>query len=57
MSLVLSGVVATERPKKSFLTSRELCNKNNIVLIVDEIISGFRFDLKGAQHKYGITQI
>ena len=56
VACIILEVVATERPKKSFLSKvRELCNKNNIVLIVDEIISGFRFDLKGAQHKYGIT--
>ena len=40
---------------KQFLKKvREITKKNNIVLIFDEIISGFRADLGGAQKKYNI---
>lgn len=32
-----------------------LCKKNGIVFILDEMITGFRWDIKGAQHMYGVT--
>ena len=31
-----------------------LCKKNNIVFILDEMITGFRWHLKGAQYFYGV---
>lgn len=31
-----------------------LCRENNILLILDEMITGFRWDIKGAQHLYNI---
>jgi glutamate-1-semialdehyde 2,1-aminomutase len=34
---------------------RDICNKYGIVMILDEIISGFRYGLKGVQGLYGIT--
>ncbi|MCC2667322.1 MAG: PfaD family polyunsaturated fatty acid/polyketide biosynthesis protein, partial [Gammaproteobacteria bacterium] len=34
---------------------REICDKNNIVLIFDEVITGFRVGLGGAQSLVGIT--
>ncbi len=34
---------------------RELCDRNGTVLIFDEIITGFRYDLGGAQKMYGVT--
>ncbi len=38
-----------------FLTElRELCTQHGVVLIFDEMISGLRFDLKGAHHLYGV---
>ena len=33
---------------------QELCKKNGIVFILDEMITGFRWDMKGAQHFYNI---
>ncbi|NQZ26993.1 MAG: glutamate-1-semialdehyde 2,1-aminomutase [Colwellia sp.] len=33
---------------------KRLCNKHGIVFILDEMITGFRWDLKGAQHYYNI---
>tara|TARA_Y100000589_G_scaffold332088_1_gene389165 strand:+ start:8886 stop:10931 length:2046 start_codon:yes stop_codon:yes gene_type:complete len=47
-----SGLIDAD---KSFLKSvRELCNKHKVVLIFDEVISGFRINLGGAQKKYNV---
>lgn len=46
------GVVA---PKPGFLaTLRNLCDKHGIVLLFDEVITGFRVAYGGAQELYGI---
>jgi glutamate-1-semialdehyde 2,1-aminomutase len=43
-------------PENDFLTKlRELTSKNNILLIFDEVITGFRVTLGGAQNFYKIT--
>ena len=34
---------------------QKLCNKNKIVFILDEMITGFRWHLKGAQYIYGVN--
>ena len=34
---------------------REFCNKTGVVLIFDEIRTGFRYDMGGAQKLYGVT--
>lgn len=42
-------------PEDNFLQKvQALCNKHNIVFILDEMITGFRWHLKGAQHTYQI---
>lgn len=47
------GVINT---KKDYLQKvRELCSKYGTLLIFDEVISGFRISLGGAQEYYGIT--
>lgn len=47
------GVVPS---KKEFLVAlRELCDQEGIVLIFDEVMTGFRVALGGAQEVYGIT--
>jgi len=33
----------------------ELCRKHGALLIFDEVISGFRWHLRGAQHVFGVT--
>jgi glutamate-1-semialdehyde 2,1-aminomutase len=48
-----SGVIP---PDEGFLQkARDLTAKNGIVLIFDEVITGFRLDLHSAQGKFGIT--
>jgi len=43
-------------PQENFLQQvRELCTKNNAVLIFDEMITGFRFDMGGAQSLFGVV--
>jgi glutamate-1-semialdehyde 2,1-aminomutase len=34
---------------------REICTKENIVLIFDEVMTGFRLAIGGAQERFGIT--
>ncbi|HRD69469.1 MAG TPA: glutamate-1-semialdehyde 2,1-aminomutase [Legionella sp.] len=51
-----------EHPKPSITVPGEtylhdvqrLCKKHGIVFVLDEMITGFRWDLKGAQHYYNI---
>ena len=43
------------KKKKNFLQEiQTLCKKNNIVFILDEMITGFRWDIHGAQNLYKV---
>lgn len=44
-----------EKPEKNFLNRvRKIADTNNSILILDEIVTGFRFDLKGGQKYFDI---
>ncbi len=44
-----------EKPENDFLNRvRKLADENNTLLILDEVITGFRFDIKGGQKYFNI---
>jgi glutamate-1-semialdehyde 2,1-aminomutase len=56
IACLLMEPVTFDEPQNDYLQKvRNLCTKNNTLLIFDEIITGFRWDLKGAQHYFGVT--
>jgi len=52
----VAGNMGTVPPKSGFLEElRQLCTDEGIVLIFDEVMSGFRVAYGGAQEVYGVT--
>ena len=48
--------LSIEKEKNNFLKELKiLCEKNGIILIFDEVVSGFRYSLGGAQEFAGVT--
>ncbi len=54
-AMILEPMSFTEPEKDYFNELQDLLRKNNIILIFDEIITGFRFSLGGAQKYFGVT--
>ena len=55
IACVVLEPAATEEPRDGFLQRvQELCARHGIVFILDEMITGFRWHMKGAQHVYGV---
>lgn len=53
--VILEPMNSTE-PAPGYLESlRNFCSRNNILLIFDEVITGFRFAKGGAQELFGVT--
>lgn len=51
-----AAVIIEPENDPSYLTAlREWCDRTGTILIFDEVITGFRFDLGGAQKLYGVT--
>jgi glutamate-1-semialdehyde 2,1-aminomutase len=56
IACVIIEPVALERPRDNFLQKVvDVAHKNGAVAIFDEMISGFRYHVKGAQGLYGAT--
>jgi len=52
----IAGNMGVVPPRPGFLQGlRDLCDEFDVVLIFDEVISGFRVALGGAQELYGVT--
>ena len=52
----VAGNMGTVPPKEGFLEGlRSICTEEGIVLIFDEVMSGFRVAYGGAQEVYGVT--
>jgi glutamate-1-semialdehyde 2,1-aminomutase len=52
----IAGNMGVVPPQPGFLQGlRDLCDQHGVVLIFDEVISGFRVALGGAQELYGVT--
>ena len=52
----VAGNMGCIPPQKGFLAGlRELCNAHDVVLIFDEVMTGFRVAMGGAQERYGVT--
>ena len=55
IACVIMEAATTEPPAAGFLDNvQKLCREHGTVFILDEMITGFRWHLKGAQHYYGI---
>jgi len=55
IACVIMEPVSLESPQKNFLTKvKNLTNQNGALLIFDEVVTGFRFDLGGAQGYFNI---
>lgn len=56
LACVVLEPAASEEPRDNFLLKvQNLCKRHGIVFIIDEMISGFRWHMKGAQHLYGVS--
>lgn len=52
----VAGNMGCIPPQKGFLDGlRELCDAHDVVLIFDEVMTGFRVAQGGAQQRYGVT--
>ncbi|MDQ8021287.1 MAG: glutamate-1-semialdehyde 2,1-aminomutase [Moraxellaceae bacterium] len=55
IACVVLEPATTEAPGEGYLQGvRKLCDQHGIVLVLDEMITGFRWHMKGAQYLYGI---
>jgi len=56
ISCVVLEAAASEEPRDGYLQKvQKLCRSNGIVFILDEMITGFRWHIKGAQHVYDVS--
>jgi glutamate-1-semialdehyde 2,1-aminomutase len=56
IACVILEAATSEEPRDGFLRDlRQVCDDNGSLLILDEMITGFRWDLGGAQTAYGVA--
>jgi glutamate-1-semialdehyde 2,1-aminomutase len=56
IACVVMEPARTEEPKPDYLTDlKALCHQHGALLMLDEMITGFRWHLGGAQAAYGVT--
>ena len=56
VAAIIMEPINIEEPKDGFLEKvRELADKNGTLLIFDEVITGFRYDIGGAQTYFSVT--
>lgn len=56
IAAVITEPVILDPPKDQFLEKAlELCHKNGALLIFDEVVDGFRFNIGGAQQYFDVT--
>lgn len=55
IACVVMEAARTEEPAPGYLAQvRDLCHARGAVFIIDEMITGFRWNLRGAQAEYGV---
>ena len=56
IAAVITEPEVFEGPKNNFLQKvLEICNNNGALLVFDEVVTGFRFSIGGAQEYFGVT--
>ncbi len=56
IACVMMEAARTEEPKPGFLEGvKAIAHQHGAIFILDEMITGFRWHLNGAQHTYGVT--
>jgi glutamate-1-semialdehyde 2,1-aminomutase len=54
-AIIVEPIQRTLMPRPGFLAGlRQLCEENGSLLVFDEVVTGFRLAIGGAQEKYGI---
>ena len=54
-AVIMEAATSADPPAGYLEAVRALTERHGTVLIFDEMITGFRWDLRGAQHRYGVT--
>ena len=56
IACVVMEAARIDEPRPGYLAAvKALCEAQGALLVFDEMITGFRWNLRGAQHEYGVT--